>query len=91
MNIDFSKSRKLISSLRLPAASNQGPVTNVPDTPRMRTFDLIKQQQVLSLTRTSPITNEILVGSARVNKIDSLHIVLKMINVSKEGLRKPAC
>lgn len=42
MNMDFSKSRKLISSVRLPAASNQGPVTNVPDTPRMRTFDLIK-------------------------------------------------
>lgn len=87
-NIDLEK--EVDQQLRPPAASNRGPVTNMPDTPRMRMFDLIKQQQVLSLTRASPITNEILVGLTRVNTIDSLHIVLEMINVFKKGLQKPA-
>lgn len=88
-NIDLEK--EVDQQPRPPAASNRGPVTNMLDTPRMSMFDLIKQQQVLSLTRTSPITNEILVGLTRVNKIDSLHIVLEMINVFKKGLQKPAC
>lgn len=41
--------------------------------------------------RTSLITQEMLEGSAREDKIDSLHIVLEMINAFKNGLQKPAC